>query len=249
MINCAGFRTRKRAIILIVYLAGICLGVVAPILFSTGILRMNYPSSQRFPVRGIDISHHQKTIDWQKLRQENVQFVFIKATEGGDFKDRLFPENWRRAKEAGLVRGAYHFFTFCRPGQDQAQNFIETVPVEPGTLPPVIDFEFGGNCQARPSRANLIQELTEYIAMIEEVYGQTPILYVTYEAYNAYLSGELEHLALWIRDLFWHACLSENRTWLFWQYGNRGKLQGIPTYVDLNVFQGSAEEFKRLLKL
>ncbi|MDY0092550.1 MAG: GH25 family lysozyme [Candidatus Vecturithrix sp.] len=173
---------------------------------------------------------------------------FLEETEGEDFKDPLFLENWRNAKEVGLIRGAYHFFTFCRPGQEQVQNFLETVPIEPGTLAPVIDLEFGGNCQARPSRANLLQELTEYITAIEQVYGQTPILYVTYEAYNAYLTGELEHLALWIRDIFWYPRLPDNRTWLFWQYSNRGKLQGISTYVDLNVFQGSAEEFKQFLR-
>lgn len=248
MINYVVFRTRKRAIILIVCLAGICLVIVMPLLFSTWILRMNYPSSQRFPVRGIDISHHQQTIDWQKLQQENIHFVFIKATEGGDFKDQLFRENWRNAKKAGLIRGAYHFFTFCRPGKEQAQNFIETVPVEPGTLAPVIDLEFGGNCQARPARESLLQELTEYIAAIEQVYGQTPILYVTYEAYNAYLSGELEHLALWIRDIFRHPKLPDNRPWLFWQYSNHGRLPGVPTYVDLNVFHGSTEEFKRFIR-
>ncbi|GAK60789.1 glycoside hydrolase family 25 [Candidatus Vecturithrix granuli] len=248
MINYVVFRTRKRAIILIACLAGICLGVVTPVLFSTGILRMNYPDSQRFPVRGIDISHHQQTIDWQKLRQEQIQFVLIKATEGGDFKDRLFLENWRKAKEAGFIRGAYHFFTFCRPGKEQAQNFIDTVPVEPGTLSPVIDLEFGGNCQTRPSRASLLQELIEYIAAIEQVYGQTPVLYVTYEAYNVYLTGELEQLALWIRDIFWHPRLPDNRAWRFWQYSNRGRLQGIPTYVDLNVFHGSTEEFKRFIR-
>ena len=101
----------------------------------------------------------------------------------------MFLENWRKAKQAGLIRGAYHFFTFCRPGKEQAQNFIATVPVESGTLPPVIDLEFGGNCQARPPREDLVSELTEYIAEIERVYQQTPILYVTYEAYDAYLSG------------------------------------------------------------
>ena len=245
----AVFCTRKRVIFVIFCLAGICLGGIIPTLFYTGILRMNYPDSNRFPIRGIDISHHQEIIDWEKLRQEHVHFVFIKATEGGNFKDRLFLENWRKAKQAGLIRGAYHFFTFCRSGKEQARNFIAAVPVESGTLPPVIDLEFGGNCQARPSRENLVHELTAYIAEIEQTYQQTPILYVTYEAYGVYLSGEFEHLALWIRDIFRYPRLPDNRPWLFWQYSNRGRLQGIPTYVDLNVFHGNAEEFTRLLKL
>ncbi len=92
------------------------------------------------------------SIDWKRLAaQPNVRFAIMKATEGGDHRDRRFAENWQAAEDAGIVRGAYHFFTFCRPGREQAQNVLATVPVEPGTLPIAVDLEFTGNCGKVPT--------------------------------------------------------------------------------------------------
>lgn len=76
-----------------------------------GIVRLNYPSRDDFPIQGIDISHHQKEIDWDRLKVSEIQFIFIKATEGGDFKDKRFQLNWRDARDRGFAVGAYHFFT------------------------------------------------------------------------------------------------------------------------------------------
>jgi len=236
----------KRIVVFCVIVVSLCTVFVVFLYF--GILRFNYPDRKRFPIRGIDVSHHQQSIDWGKLRHENVRFAFIKATEGGDFKDSLFVHNWHQAQHAKIVRGAYHFFTFCKPGKEQAQNFIETVPKEPHTLPPVIDLEFGGNCQARPSRQAFLKELTDYIDEIERVYHQAPMFYLTYEFYDQYLQGELEAYSIWIRDIFKYPRLQDQRKWDFWQYSNRGKLKGIETFVDLNVFHGDEIHFMKLLQ-
>ncbi|AQT43495.1 lysozyme [Bartonella apihabitans] len=66
-------------------------------------------SLDNYPVRGIDVSHHQGEIDWHKIKSQNISFAYIKATEGGDFKDPQFKKNWDHALEAGLRVGAYHF--------------------------------------------------------------------------------------------------------------------------------------------
>ena len=165
----------KKFIKLICLASVVITGIVFP-LFYFGILQINNPDKKQFPIRGIDVSRFQKEIDWQALKSEDVRFVFIKATEGGDYRDSAFHENWNESKKAGFIRGAYHFFTFCRTGKDQARNFIETVPVEAETLPPVIDLEFGGNCTARPDKKVLVRELCDFIAEIERVYQQKPIL-------------------------------------------------------------------------
>ncbi len=218
------------------------------VLFYLGILQINNPDKTRFPIRGIDVSHFQQEINWQALKTEDVRFVFIKATEGGDLRDPAFNENWNESKRAGFIRGAYHFFTFCRAGKEQAQNFIKTVPVEAETLPPVIDLEFGGNCSARPEREVLLKELKDFIGETERVYGQQPILYIKYDSYDTYLKGEFQNLHLWIQDRFFQPELSDKRRWSFWQYSSRGRLQGIKTYVDLNIFNGAEQEFNQLLK-
>ncbi|TIM61446.1 MAG: lysozyme, partial [Mesorhizobium sp.] len=86
------------------------------------------PDRGKYPVRGIDVSHHQRQIDWRRVAADDVAFAIIKATEGGDHVDGAFAANLREARAAGLAVGAYHFFTFCRPGADQANNFISVVP-------------------------------------------------------------------------------------------------------------------------
>jgi lysozyme len=218
------------------------------IAFYFGYWKINEPDRQQYPIRGIDISAFQKQIDWSKLDRREVDFILIKATEGATFKDRSFPDNWHNAGEAKLIRGAYHFFTFCKPGKIQAQNFIATVPVATNTLPPIVDLEFSGNCQTRLSKAALKQELQDYITEIQKVYQQIPILYVTHEFYDAYLQHEFVQNPIWISNFYTQPHLADGRRWTFWQYSERGRVNGIGNLVDRNVFNGSLEQFQQLLQ-
>ena len=129
------------------------------------------PSERRYPRQGIDISHHQGHIAWAKLPRQGVDFAYIKATEGSDRVDRRFSINWRAADEAGVHRGAYHFFGLCSSGRAQAANFVRTVPYDAGALPPAVDLEFPGNCKRRPSRAKVHRELGDFLQIVEARYG------------------------------------------------------------------------------
>lgn len=225
----------------------VLLAVIAVLFFELGYIRFNYPDKSEYPVRGIDISHHQDVIDWDVLRREGISFAIIKATEGGDHKDTQFERNWERAGDIGLVRGAYHFFTFCKPGHEQALNYIQSVPVEENTLPPAIDLEFSGNCQARPTKAEVQYELSVFAELVEQRYGKTPIIYTTNESYKAFLEGEDLRYPVWIRDIYAKPVLSDNANWDFWQFTHRGRLHGIDGFVDLNVFNGTVEEFEKFI--
>ena len=123
----------------------LCLGGTAFFAYTHGVFRFNYPSASSFSSEGIDVSHHQGEIDWPSIPKERISFAYIKATEGGDWKDKNFLSNWNGAKQAGLKVGAYHFFTLCRNGKTQARNFIDYVPNESSMLAPVIDLEYVGN--------------------------------------------------------------------------------------------------------
>lgn len=213
--------------------------------FYQGWVRFNYPSSQRWPVQGIDVSHHQKNIDWTQLGKQNIQFAFIKATEGGDFKDPLFATHWQQSRASGLMVGAYHFFRFCRPGALQAQNFIETVPVTPDALPPVIDLEYGANCAAGDTQA-LRENIQQMIAPLEAAYGKKVILYATSEFYDDVLHHQFNDNPIWIRNIWRQPQLEDGREWHFWQFANRGRLDGIAGHVDLNVFYGSLSGLQQL---
>lgn len=227
--------------------SAIFLGLIAVIFFQLGYIRFNYPDHSTYPVRGIDISHHQDVIDWDILTRSNLDFAFIKATEGGDHKDTKFQRNWERAGDIGLVRGAYHFFTFCKTGNEQALNFIQSVPVEENTLPPAIDLEFSGNCKARPSKQEVLHEINIFAKLVEQRYGKIPIIYTTNDSYVAFLEGEDLDYPIWIRDIYSEPTLRDGAKWDFWQFTHRGRLLGIDGFVDLNVYNGTEEEFQNFI--
>lgn len=213
-----------------------------------GYIRMNYPSVEQYPVQGIDVSHHQQKIEWNKLDKQIIQFAFIKATEGGNHKDSLFQENWREARRNNILSGAYHFFTFCKDGDEQARNYIHYVPRDSIDLPPIIDLEYGGNCLKDNWKEDLTTEISKYFDIIENHYGQKVIIYTTNEFYKNYLQDKFPDNPIWIRDILSKPTLPDGRKWLFWQYTNRGKVEGINTPVDLNAFAGNRKEFENLLR-
>src|SRR3954453_3275956 len=138
-----------------------------------------HPSERHYPSQGIDVSHHQGHIAWAKLPRQGVDFAYIKATEGADYVDRRFSINWRAAHAVGIRRGAYHFFTLCRSGRDQAAHFLSHVPAEAAALPPAVDLEFPGNCKRRPSQAKFHKELGDFLRIVEARYGKHAVLYLT----------------------------------------------------------------------
>ncbi len=207
------------------------------------------PDPQRYPVRGIDVSHHQGKIDWDALTGEKLSFAYIKASEGADFRDERFSENLRGAAAAGIPAGGYHFFTFCRPGAVQAENFLGALEGAPaGLLPPVIDLEFQGNCRERPSAQALREELSDFTAVVERRLGSAPVFYVTTEFLNAYGDAMPAKGEIWIRSVFFHPDRTFRRPWVFWQFAGEGTVKGIEGPVDLDVFNGSAVEWKAYIE-
>lgn len=211
--------------------------------YFSGLWRFNSPSEAEFPIRGVDVSHHQGVIDWPTVARGGFRFAYIKASEGGDFKDPLFQRNWTEAKQNGLAVGAYHFFTFCKPGAEQARNFIAAVSADAGALPPVIDFEFVGNCKARPPKDAVLKELSDFAVLVGERYGKRPVLYVTPSAYSRYLTGRSDGFRLWLRQVFYRPGKLDGRDWTIWQYSDNSLVNGIKGPVDQNAFNGREADF------
>ncbi len=210
-------------------------------------LRVGEPDEKRYPVRGVDVSHHQGRIEWDQLRAQGVSFVFIKATEGTDHLDTRFHENWDAAGRIGLVRGPYHFFTFCSPGGAQAEHFLATVPTDSATLPAAVDIEFAGNCKNWPGVEAVRKELQVFLAAVGAAQRAKPILYVTREAYRRIIAGHFLDHRLWVRNTLWRPWLGFGRSWLFWQYSDKGELKGVSGPIDFNVFDGDQHALSRLL--
>lgn len=225
--------------LLIVFTLLLMTGVATAYMLYHGYLRFNYPSRADFPLQGIDISHHQGKIRWEELRTENVSFIIIKATEGGDFVDPRFAENWANSRENGYPTGAYHFYRLCKSGREQAEHFIRTVPYDSSSLPPTIDLEFGGNCKTTQSTAEVMYEIQEFLTLLEQHYHKRPMLYATREFYDQYLTDRWQDYPLWIRDIYQQPTLP-HRAWSLWQFANRAHLRGIDTYVELNALNGKS---------
>jgi lysozyme len=202
-----------------------------------------------YPVKGVDVSRYQGQIDWQALRAGGIRFAYIKASEGAHFRDPRFAENWRRSGEAGIPRGAYHFFSLCKPGAEQAANFIAAIPDESSSLPHALDAEQMEACSNGRQAADPVAEILAFLDSVEKRFGRRPVIYTTREFHGAHLSraqleGRLDKESFWLRSLHWPPRYG-SKPWTLWQYHNRGRRPGIDDPVDLNAFNGSAAEFEK----
>lgn len=200
-----------------------------------------------YEVHGIDVSHHQGIIDWDQLVQNQVedypiQFVFIKATEGGDHSDDAFARNFEEAGKRGIIRGVYHFFSPRTDPLKQADFFIRTVKLTKGDLPPVLDIEVSG----KKSPAELQKSVRLWLDKVEAHYGVKPILYTSYKFKNKYLAHtDFDRYPYWIAHYYVDSVKYTGR-WHFWQHSDIGTVQGIKEEVDLNVFNGTIEQLQEL---
>lgn len=192
-----------------------------------------------YEVHGIDVSHYQSIIDWDIVNSQNIAFAFAKATEGESMRDSLFQKNWSEMKRVGIMRGAYHFFRPTKKAEEQALNFIETANLLPGDLPPVLDFEVKDGV----ARDLILTRIRSWLDIVEHHYNIRPIIYTNLKFYYSYIVGNFEDYPIWIARYSDHKpVLFTGKQWKFWQYGNRGRLEGIEGDVDFNVFQGTPEE-------
>jgi lysozyme len=206
------------------------------------------PIPSEYEIHGIDVSRYQQTISWDMVKEMNVQsirlqFAFIKATEGIGNVDPYFRRNWKKSKQAGITRGAYHFFIATKDGKLQAQNFIKNVELESGDLPPVLDVE--QTYTAKPEQ--LRRQIKTWLDVIENYYHVRPIIYTYLDFYDKNLKGYFDDYPLWVAHYLQPHQPRISRDWAFWQHSEEGHVNGILSKVDFNVFNGDSLAFKALL--
>lgn len=203
---------------------------------------------ESYSIHGIDVSKYQDMIAWEEVKAmkvKNIQlgFSFIKATEGIGNTDPWFKRNWKRAGDNEMIRGAYHFFIGSKDGRMQAENFIDKVDLKPGDLPPVLDIE-----QLNGSTAAAIKkEAKEWLDVVENYYNVKPIIYTNIDFYNRNLGTEFDAYPLWIAHYYQSNQPRIKRDWVFWQHSEEGRVNGIASKVDFNVFNGDSLAFRNLL--
>ncbi len=203
---------------------------------------------ESYSIHGIDVSKYQATISWEEVKAmkiKNIQlgFSFMKATEGIGNTDPQFKRNWKKAKDNEIIRGAYHFFIASKDGRMQAENFIDKVILEPGDLPPVLDVEqLNGT-----SKLQLKKEVKKWLEIVEHHYNVKPIIYTNVDFYNKNLGTEFDDYPLWVAHYYQLEQPRITRGWIFWQHSDEGRVNGIRAKVDFNVFNGDSTEFLNLL--
>lgn len=253
--------SRRRKKILIQYALLLLLLMVMTSIVWTVLSKRSYRKAQftRYPefgiaipegysIHGIDVSKYQSGIAWEEVKAMQVKhirigFAFIKATEGIGNTDPRFGRNWRRARQAGICRGAYHFFIASKDGRMQAENFIKRVELEPGDLPPVLDIEQMNGT----SSAQLRKEAKRWLETVEAYYNVRPIIYTNVDFYNRVLGSEFDNYPLWVAHYYQPEQPRIGRGWVFWQHSDEGRVNGIIPPVDFNVFNGDSLAFQQLL--
>ncbi|MBS4044606.1 MAG: glycoside hydrolase family 25 protein [Chitinophagaceae bacterium] len=201
-----------------------------------------------YRINGIDVSKHQSYIYWNAVKEMkvdsiNIDFVFVKATEGADHKDEMFERNWRLLKTHQITHGAYLYFIPLTNGKAQALNYINHVKLEKGNLPPVVDIEKTDGLNTSTIKKRLI----ECLKTLELHYKAKPIIYTYTEFYDNFLGNEFNEYPLWIAHYTEDKKPNIKRDWLFWQHSSMGRINGITEKVDFNVFNGDSMAFRKIL--
>jgi lysozyme len=243
-------RRRRRRLVLSAAVVALALLVMAALLVS-GTLWPTRTAALRYPVQGVDVSAYQGTIDWDVLAEQDIDFAWIKATEGSSYQDPRFADNWAGAHDTDLLVGAYHFLSIDSPGTDQAVNVTATVSRHQGDLPVVVDVEcYAEYCDAPPPAARVREVLDPLLLAIEQHYGRPAVLYATRDWYERYLAGGYPDNPVWFRSVTTSPHLTDDRDWKFWQWSAREQLDGYrgdEEFIDMNAFRGDREELESLL--
>lgn len=224
-------------------------------------------------VIGLDISfyqrwkHSKRPIDFEQMKANGAEFVIIKASQGLDIIDREFENSWKGAREAGLLRGAYHFLDYRFQMAQQMELFAELFVNDPPELPLALDLEKRKKWGPLPPRSQLIGWLMSGFQIIRQ-YNYKPMLYTNVSTIRHNLSpvpdwllGEHLWLAQYLRQPPFYLPGTRNHNpvtkqpsyqpwdrWAFWQFDDKGdgRAYGVESRgVDLNYFNGSLDDLRK----
>ena len=209
---------------------------------------ISYPTVCAGPatVSGVDVSDHQNTQSWGTALQSGRQYAFVKATEGTTFINADFKKDWAGTRQAGVLRGSYHFLVPADDPTAQADQFLATTgTLQPDDLPPVLDWE---TADPTVTSEQLVSRAQVWLDRVQKSTGRTPIIY-TNPSYWQQLGSPagFDRYPLFIADydvqcprvpLPW-------KMWTFWQHAI-GAVTGIQNNTDQDFFNGLLAALKLL---
>lgn len=220
--------------------------IFRPLLYKHHLLPTKNSSSTTNVKRyGIDVSHYQGNINWS-LAKDDISFAFVKATNGTVFVDPQYIENSEALLKEGVVSGAYHFY---EPSQDpikQASHFVKTISSSGHKLRPVLDIEITNGKSAK----NISSGALKWLKYVEEKIGCKPMIYTFASYWDNNLGDKFNRYNYWLAA--WTTKSkpvppNKRSDWQLWQFTNKGHVKGIKGLVDRDLFDGSKQNFDKLL--
>jgi lysozyme len=199
-------------------------------------------------IHGIDLSHYSGRVDFDALRAQGYEFVFLRSSMGIDGVDRNFHGSMRQARRAGFKTGVYHFFRFGESGTEQARHFLSVIGSHNPDLPVVLDVEEAGiNASVNAATSEVVYELKAFLDYLKRSGHERPIVYSNRKGYWKYLHDHTENCHVWIAAPEGLPA-SLGADWTFWQYRLDTRLHGVEGNVDCNRFNGGRQEWEAFLQ-
>lgn len=206
--------------------------------------RVVYEQNGRRAKAGIDVSTHQKDIDWQAVAADGVSFAMLRLghrgySEGGLFLDQTFSQNLQGALDAGLDVGVYFFSQAVTPeeAEEEAEFVLDALDGHKLTYPVAFDWESIPGDTARTDGLDgetVTRCAAAFCKRIEDGGYQPAVYFNQTQGYLHYDLRELTEYTLWLAeydavpDFYYHFDL--------WQYTHKGQVDGIQGDVDLDLY-------------
>lgn len=185
---------------------------------------------------GIDVSNWQGYINYEQVKNDGIDIVYIKSSQGNNIVDTYFRINYNNAKANGLKVGFYHFLTARNEEEaiKQAEFFSSVISNTSPDCKLAMDFEVFGNLTV--SEVNNISQV--FLERVKEITGKDVIIYSdTFNASNVFGAELAQNYPLWIAEYGVEIPRETNwETWQGFQYTSRGIINGVSGYVDRDRF-------------
>lgn len=181
--------------------------------------------------KGMDVSHYQQGVDWEKIADGKVAFSFVKATQGASYIDPVAARHAKGAHDAGIAVGFYHFFDPTIDPLKQAKHFVEVTGSLNHDLRPVIDVEVTHGADS----ATIVRGVQQWIGEVEKVLGCEVIIYTGKSFWESHLEQDFAgKRLLWLAE---YRKKDPDGNWMIWQESQDGRLVGYEGNIDLDILR------------
>lgn len=199
-------------------------------------------------LKGIDISMHNNTVDFKKIKNDGIEVVIIKATEGVNYVDPFLNQHYQGAKVQNLNIGFYHFMSEKTSPTQQAIDFWTAIKDKQFNVMPTLDIET--NNQVR-SQSQISDRCIEFLQKFKAISGMNCMIYTGGYFGRDNLDSRVKQYKGWIAHYGVSSPMATGFEVIGHQYTEKGRVNGINGDVDVNnftdkIFISKKEEKKKV---